>query len=350
MLDFTELFCYNWTMNTLQRSPRTIFRITGLALAAFVVVSNGLVAAISLFARKDPALNSFLTDQPILYLVINYACIYGIGFLVYWLIIRRLPHSLPTDREYTFRELFQFFCIGYAFAICSNVIGTAITLISGSKTEISSSIADLVGNGGIAAGFIMIVVAPVIEELIFRKMIIDRTKRFGEKYAIVFSAVCFGLFHLNLQQFLYAASIGMVLGYVYSKTGKIQYTMIMHSIINAIGYLMALVASPVLESIEDISIDSLLGGGLSLPESLDISSLLLIIVAEQAIMAIIVMGIVFFIVKVRRIRFDYYSKDCLDKKNVFRTIYLNIGVILFVLLCVAGIVLSFMGGFMDMIG
>jgi len=313
MLDFTELFCYNWTMNTLQRSPRTIFRITGLALAAFVVVSNGLVAAISLFARKDPALNSFLTDQPILYLVINYACIYGIGFLVYWLIIRRLPHSLPADREYTFRELFQFFCIGYAFAICSNVIRTAITLISGSKTEISSSIADLVGNGGIAAGFIMIVVAPVIEELIFRKMIIDRTKRFGEKYAIVFSAVCFGLFHLNLQQFLYAASIGMVLGYVYS-------------------------------------IDSLLGGGLSLPESLDISSLLLIIVAEQAIMAIIVMGIVFFIVKVRRIRFDYYSKDCLDKKNVFRTIYLNIGVILFVLLCVAGIVLSFMGGFMDMIG
>ena len=329
---------------------KTIFRITGLALAAFMLAANGLAMAISTISDQIAPFKTFLQDNQAVYLLINYACIYGIGFLVYWLIINRLPHELPADKTFSFKELFRYFCIAYALAISSNVIGTVISLISGNQTNIAVEIDELVSTGGIATWFIMIIVAPLVEELIFRKFIIDRTKKYGEKYAIVFSAVCFGLFHMNLQQFIYAASIGMVFGYIYSRSGKIHYTMIMHSIINAIGYLVVLIAGPMLESVQDIDLSSLLGGDTSGLEALNPVSMLLLMLAEQAILVIIALGIVFFIREVRKVRFDYSSPECLPKGKVFTTIYLNIGVILFVILCLAGIVVSFMGGLQQVLG
>jgi len=329
---------------------KTIFRITGLSLAAFVLVSNGLTFAVSVLASNNTSIMEFLKGNQIVQLLINYACIYGIGFLVYWLIIRRLPHVIPGDETFSFGKLFRYFCIAYALAISSNIIGTAISLITGNQTNISGRIAELVDTGGIATWVIMIIVAPAVEELIFRKFLIDRTKRFGEKYAIVFSALCFGLFHMNLQQFIYAMAIGLVFGFVYSRSGKIHYTMIMHSIINAIGYLVALAAGPMLKSMENIDISSLLQGDGSGLASLNPGSMLLLLLAEQAILVIIALGIVFFIREVRNVRFDYSSPDCLQKGKVFSTIYLNIGVIIFILLCLAGIVISFFGGLQQITG
>ena len=323
---------------------KTIFRITGLALAAFMLVSNGLTALVASLANINAQFGAFLQDNQMVYLLVDYACIYGIGFLVYWLIIKWLPHSLPGDKAFSFKELFRYFCIAYALAICSNIVGTAISLIAGNQTNITAKIAELVDGGGVATWFIMILVAPAVEELIFRKFIIDRTKKYGEKYAIVFSAVCFGLFHMNLQQFIYAASIGMVFAFIYSRSGRIHYTMIMHSIINAIGYLVVLIAGPALESMQDLNLSSLMEGDTSGFGSLNPGSLILLWIVEQAILVVIALGIVFFIREVRKVRFDYSSPECLPKGKVFTTIYLNVGVILFVLICLAGIVISFMGG------
>ena len=329
---------------------KTIFRIAGLALAAFVLVSNGLTIVISAVANNNAQVKAFLDGNQIVYLLINYACIYGIGFLVYWLVISRLPHTIPGDETFSFGKLFRYFCIAYAMAISSNLVGTAISLITGNQTDVSGKIADLVDSGGIATWIIMIIVAPAVEELIFRKFLIDRTKRFGEKYAIVFSAICFGLFHMNLQQFIYAMAIGLVFGYVYSRSGKIQYTMIMHSIINAIGYLIALIAGPMLETMQNMDISSLLNGDGSALATLNPGSVVLLFLAEQLILIIIALGIVFFIREVRKIRFDYSSPDCLQKGKVFSTIYMNIGVIIFIILCLAGIVISFMGGLQQVAG
>ena len=74
--------------------------------------------------------------------------------------------------------------------------------------------------------------APVWEEIIFRKMLIDRLNRLGDSAAIGISAVLFALFHANLQQFFYALAVGWLLGYVYAGTGRIRYSIIMHMGLN----------------------------------------------------------------------------------------------------------------------
>ena len=68
------------------------------------------------------------------------------------------------------------------------------------------------------------VLAPVFEELVFRKVLVDHVLPFGEWPAILFSGITFGLFHGNLTQFFYAALLGMVLAYVYIRTGNILYS------------------------------------------------------------------------------------------------------------------------------
>ena len=57
--------------------------------------------------------------------------------------------------------------------------------------------------------------APVAEEMVFRGVIFDAAKSgFSFAAANCFQAVCFGLYHGNIVQFVYAFIIGMVLGYV----------------------------------------------------------------------------------------------------------------------------------------
>ena len=67
--------------------------------------------------------------------------------------------------------------------------------------------------------FIMVLCAPVAEELIFRKLLIDRLTQYGEGVAVLFSGLMFGLFHGNLNQFVYAFVLGLCFGFIYVKTG-----------------------------------------------------------------------------------------------------------------------------------
>lgn len=58
------------------------------------------------------------------------------------------------------------------------------------------------------------ILAPISEELIFRGYILRILRPYGKRFAILGSAVLFGLFHGNLLQTPYAMLVGLVLGYV----------------------------------------------------------------------------------------------------------------------------------------
>lgn len=64
-------------------------------------------------------------------------------------------------------------------------------------------------------------VIPIAEELLFRGVVYKRLKLyFGVTPALIGSALIFGIMHVNLVQFLYAAVIGLLLAFVLEKTGS----------------------------------------------------------------------------------------------------------------------------------
>ncbi len=76
------------------------------------------------------------------------------------------------------------------------------------------------------------ILAPICEEFIFRKFMIDRLLRHGEFIAIFTSGLCFGLFHGNFMQFFFTTFVGMLFAFIYVRTGSIKYPIFLHMIMN----------------------------------------------------------------------------------------------------------------------
>ena len=72
------------------------------------------------------------------------------------------------------------------------------------------------------------IIVPILEEFIFRKIVIDSTNKYGYGTAIMISAFTFAVYHGNFTQFFYAFGLGLLFAYIYSKTGKLRYTIFLH--------------------------------------------------------------------------------------------------------------------------
>lgn len=108
-----------------------------------------------------------------------------------------------------------------------------------------------------AFAFGAVLVGPIIEELIFRGIIL---KGFLGRYtpikAIVFSAIMFGLVHAQLILIPQATLIGLFLGWIYYKTNSVGTTIILHSTANLFsllaGYLYYKIGSATITAVSDI--------------------------------------------------------------------------------------------------
>jgi uncharacterized protein len=84
----------------------------------------------------------------------------------------------------------------------------------------------------------VVIIAPIVEELIFRGVIMTgfiRNYRVG--WAIFFSALLFALFHLNPWQFPATFFLGIVLGWLRIRTGSVLACICGHAIHNGLVYL-----------------------------------------------------------------------------------------------------------------
>ena len=75
--------------------------------------------------------------------------------------------------------------------------------------------------------------APIAEELLFRGLILRKLEPYGKRFAIVMSALVFGLFHCNLVQIPYAFIVGLILGYV-ALEYNILWAIVLHMINNLV--------------------------------------------------------------------------------------------------------------------
>lgn len=90
------------------------------------------------------------------------------------------------------------------------------------------------GDFGFWGAFMKVaIVAPVIEELIFRGLIFHGFRRiYSPTKAIFMSALLFALFHLNPWQFPATFLLGLLLGWIMYRTSNILLAIIGHSINN----------------------------------------------------------------------------------------------------------------------
>jgi len=94
-------------------------------------------------------------------------------------------------------------------------------------------------SDGSLLSFVAIVLLPsFLEEFLFRGIILDGlSKTMDVNYAILLSALFFGLFHGNLIQGIGGFTIGLYLGWIYIKTESILYPILLHGLNNGLGWI-----------------------------------------------------------------------------------------------------------------
>lgn len=202
-----------------------------------------------------------------------------------------------------------------------NIMGVIITSGIGSliQHEVANPINDVINNSGLVANLIIITtIAPIFEELIFRKLLIDRTIKYGGTISVLLSGLLFAFFHGNLNQFFYAFLLGGFFAIIYIKTGQIKYTIGLHMIINFIGSVVSLFVSQPLMDLANGSVIS--------PTS-TFGVILYILIT----LGLTVMGLIYSIKYFDKSRFDGSEKEII-LKNPVSTILLNPGIICFILL------------------
>lgn len=86
--------------------------------------------------------------------------------------------------------------------------------------------------------FFTLIVAPVIEEIIFRGLIFQSLRqKMNLKMAVILGALIFGLWHINLYTALCAFFMGIILSIFYMQYKSIFVPIIIHIGANAIGLL-----------------------------------------------------------------------------------------------------------------
>lgn len=106
-------------------------------------------------------------------------------------------------------------------------------------------ILEVLGDRSLPAIIMLVVAAPLCEELLFRGIILDGLyKHYSPVKAIVWSAVFFGLVHLNPWQFIAALALGIFMGWIYTQTRSILTTIYIHFLANATGFILGLFLVP----------------------------------------------------------------------------------------------------------
>lgn len=94
-----------------------------------------------------------------------------------------------------------------------------------------------IGKSGIPVFVCSVILAPLMEEMLFRGLTIQILKRTGWRFWAVnlIQAALFGVFHLNLIQGIYAFVLGFFLGFIYETYGSLKAPMLLHALFNICG-------------------------------------------------------------------------------------------------------------------
>lgn len=157
-----------------------------------------------------------------------------VGFPLIHYVNKNLTRERLPQQKLGFGRYVLFVLMGAGLCGIGSLMGI---LIHGALTSFSgdtgSGIGDLMLSSGMFMRILTVgILAPIFEELIFRKLLIDHLIKYGEFAAILTSGLMFGLFHGNFQQCFFAAFLGCLWAFVYARTGRIRYTILMHMTVN----------------------------------------------------------------------------------------------------------------------
>jgi len=130
--------------------------------------------------------------------------------------------------------------LSYLVIFTSNLFGSALLrLMNESTTGNQSTINNLVQNSSlISSFFLLVLIAPICEEILCRGIIPKKIFRGKEKLGYLVGAVVFALLHTptNLPSLLIYGGMSTVLTWTAYRTERLEMSILLHMIVNGIAF------------------------------------------------------------------------------------------------------------------
>lgn len=282
------------------RSLKEYFARIGLACLLIRSVSMGLQYVL-VFAFYGTAFyshwsfNWFLSTVPL----------YLVAIPLFWATLPRQYAPIGEKRPFGKLRFVGVCTVCLAAMILLNYLGFYLTklinVLSNGQLGNTDGLSTIVSTSPVWATVVFAcIAAPIMEELAFRKLLVDRVLPFGELQACLLSGLIFGLFHGNIRQFFYAATLGFIFAYVYVKTRNILYTIGLHIGINLLGS----VAMPYVLSNENLAIIERLAENPTTATGYEIFVLFAVFATLVGGAILVVTGVVVAALRVRKMKFE----------------------------------------------
>ena len=294
---------------------RTYFSVTAIAAACIIAATYGVQWLIMLLASF---LNPMILDSIYFEWLASYLPLFVVGMGLFTVIIRRLPKQELYRPGMTMGYWMRALCVCMTLLFGGSLLGAQISrLVYGAQGSDVAEFNGLLEQSPIwLVIVIVVVVGPILEEFIFRKLILDRLVVFGDAPAILFSAILFMLYHATFSQMFYSFLIGLVFGYVYIRSGKLRYTIALHMVINFLGTIVGMLFMRYGGLSPQLSTESLstLSGG----------TMAALAAYELFLIAAFILGIAFLIKALRRLDLRPGERS-MRGMRIANPMFLNIG-------------------------
>ncbi|MDI9469921.1 MAG: type II CAAX endopeptidase family protein [Bacillota bacterium] len=187
--------------------------------------------------------------------LISLVLLYGVGYALFLAISaqRRSSRLSPVRQSGRLSGRELFLCITLQFMALAiflilNIVKTSLSGLLGEQLPAEASLSmtplDIIS---------LFLLAPVMEELVFRRAFAEALLPYGERFYLFSSAFCFAILHAvsfarrgapldGLPQLVYTFLLGLIWAYVIVKTRNLRLSILLHIFSNVCGMLLPLLA------------------------------------------------------------------------------------------------------------
>ncbi len=273
----SEVSADNLNNPNIVKELRRDSNVCGILLLLFFAIQFSATFLLRSFGRTFMTGYSDSARQNILTFVL-YVIMYPVGMPILFLVFRKISKKYKDQR---IRDCFKkpqmpvgwiikwiVITIGvcYISTYLSTILFTIIEVVTHRELNAAEFVTDISSPISILTYILALpFFAPIFEELLFRGTIYRNVRKYGPWSMMLICGTIFGLWHLNYQQTIYAAVMGIFACLIFEKTQSIIPTMIIHFIVNSIGFVQLMVISGLdLEKIEAGDISELMSNPLKI--------------------------------------------------------------------------------------
>ena len=214
-----------------------------------LILFYGFAGWLNMILRRFPQVSSWLDAQSDLFWEIAFLILTMVAFIIPCLLIAKMI-SIPAKEAFPIRRTRPGILLA-AVGCClgASVIGvylsSIMTVLFQNIASVTPTMPDILPE--LPDRITLIVrllsltfVASIFEELLFRGVIMQSLRRYGDIFALVVSSALFALTHQNMVQAPNAFVVGMVFGYFTLRTGTLIVPIVMHLVNNTFAGLLGI--------------------------------------------------------------------------------------------------------------